>query len=103
MRFLIRVVWDIEKGNKLARKGKLGDIAKDILEDIEPECAYFVTEDGCRSCIMVVHLEDASELPAIAEPWFLAVNAKVEAQPAMVAEDLMKAGPAMEAAARKFG
>ena len=44
-----------------------------------------------------------SELPAIAEPWFLAFNAKFTARPAMVAEDLAKAQPAIEAAVKDFG
>jgi hypothetical protein len=48
-------------------------------------------------------MEDASQIPAIAEPWFLAVNASVEFQPVMVMEDLLKAGPSIEKAVKKFG
>jgi hypothetical protein len=48
-------------------------------------------------------MDDPSDLPGIAEPWFLAFNAEIEAQPAMTPEDLQKAGPAIEAAAKKFG
>jgi hypothetical protein len=47
-------------------------------------------------------MHDASQIPAIAEPWFLAFNANVEIQPVMVPDDLMKAGPAIEQAVKKY-
>jgi hypothetical protein len=39
---------------------------------------------------MVFDLKDPSEIPAIAEPFFLNLNAKVEFSPVMNAEDLKK-------------
>ena len=51
----------------------------------------------------MVNIDDPSEIPAIAEPWFLAFNANVRFHPAMTPDDLMKAGPAIEAAAKRFG
>jgi hypothetical protein len=42
MRFMVKVIWDMEKGNELARKGDLGKIAQSILDEIKPEAAYFV-------------------------------------------------------------
>jgi hypothetical protein len=48
-------------------------------------------------------MKDASDLPRIAEPWFLALNASIEATPAMIAEDLQKAAPAIEQAVKTFG
>lgn len=47
-------------------------------------------------------MQDASQIPAIAEPWFLAFNASVELHPVMVPEDLMRAGSAIEAAVTKY-
>ena len=74
-----------------------------ILAEQKPEAAYFALEDGRRTAFLFLNLEDPSELPAIAEPWFLAFDAEIEAQPAMTAEDLQKAGPAIEAAVKNFG
>jgi hypothetical protein len=48
-------------------------------------------------------MEDASLIPAICEPWFLALNANVECTPAMVPDDLRKAGPDIEHAVKNFG
>ena len=52
---------------------------------------------------LIINMDDVSQLPAIAEPWFLALNASIEATPAMVAEDLEKAGPAIAEAVKKYG
>lgn len=103
MRFMVKVLWDVEKGNELARKGALGTTVQSILEEFKPEAAYFVAEGGKRSAILFVNLEDASQIPAVAEPWFLAVNATVEFQPVMVLEDLLKAGSSIAKAVKKFG
>ena len=47
-------------------------------------------------------MPDASQLPAIAEPWFLAFNASVEMHLVMVPDDLAKAGKAITAAVKKY-
>ena len=44
----------------------------------------------------------APTIPKVAEPWFLAFNAKVTAKPAMIADDLAKAEPAIAAAGKKY-
>ena len=103
MRFMVKVLWDVEKGNELARNGTLGKTAQSILEELKPEAAYFVAESGRRSAILFVNMEDASQIPAIAEPWFLAVNATVEFKPVMVMEDLLRGGAGIEKAVKKFG
>jgi hypothetical protein len=47
-------------------------------------------------------MQDASQIPAIAEPWFLAFNASIEIHPVMVPEDLRRADSAFEAAVKKY-
>lgn len=103
MRFLVDVQWDIEAGNKLAKSGALASKMESILSDLKPEAAYFTAHDGKRGCLLVIDLKDASQMPAVAEPWFLAVNATVRFSPAMTPQDLMKAGPDIERATKKFG
>lgn len=41
MRFFVKVLWDIEKGNELARAGTMGSTVASILEEQRPEAAYF--------------------------------------------------------------
>jgi hypothetical protein len=102
MRFFVKARMDVEAANALARAGKLGSTIQSILEDLKPEAAYFVADKGQRTALLFLDMEDPSQLPAVAEPWFLALNADIEAQPAMIAEDLEKAGPAIEQAAKKY-
>lgn len=103
MRFLVKARMDVEKANELARAGKLGSTIQSIVEDLKPEAAYFVADEGQRTAILILNMDDPSDLPAVAEPLFLALNAEIEATPAMVADDLAKAGPSIEAAAKKYG
>ena len=102
MRFLVKISFPVEAGNAAAKKDGFKVIQR-ILEQQKPEAAYFVTEGGKRTGILIMNMEDASQIPAIAEPWFLALNASIEATPAMVPEDLRKAGPAIEQAVKAYG
>lgn len=103
MRFLVKASWPVEKANYLARHGELGATARSIIEDLKPEATYFYADDGKRTALMVIDLQDASDMPRVAEPWFLAFNATVEFQATMVPEDLEKAGPAIDRAVEKYG
>lgn len=103
MRMMVKARLDTEKANAVAKSGKLAEVMGGILEDLKPEAAYFVAEGGKRCAVLFLDMQDPSDLPRVAEPFFLAFNAEIEAQPAMVPEDLMKAGPAIEAAVKRFG
>jgi hypothetical protein len=102
MRFLVKISIPVEAGNAAVKKDGLKVIQK-ILEQQKPEAAYFIAEGGRRTGIVIIDLKDASEIPGFAEPWFLALNASIEATPAMVAEDLKKAAPAIEKAVKTYG
>ena len=102
MRFLLKAEFPVEVGNAKAKDGSLAKTIQAILDDQKPEAAYFMTSDGKRAAFIFVDLRDPSDIPALAEPWFLAMNAKVEFIPAMNAQDLMKAGPAIDQAVKKF-
>ena len=41
---------------------------------------------------MIINIEDSSEVPKFAEPWFLSFNADVEFHVAMTPEELGRAG-----------
>jgi hypothetical protein len=104
MRMLLRVSIPVEAGNAAAKAGTLGSTVEQILKDLKPEAAYFFADDdGQRSGSIVFDMKDSSELPAVAEPWFLAFNAKVSCRPIMNPQDLAKAGSSISKAADQYG
>jgi hypothetical protein len=104
MRMLLRVSIPVEAGNAAAKDGTLGTTVERILADLKPEAAYFYADDsGQRSGSIVFDMKDASQIPAVAEPWFLAFNAKVSLRPIMNPQDLAKAGPSIGEAAKQYG
>lgn len=102
MRFLVKASTPTEGGNVLMKKGKFGETIQGILSDLKPEAVYFIAENGKRTAFLIVDLPDASHMPRVAEPFFLAFNGTVEFYPAMTSEDLMKAGPDIERAVKKY-
>jgi hypothetical protein len=98
----MKVSMPVEAGNAAARSGSLGKTIQSILADLKPEAAYFLDWDGKRTGFIVFDMQDASQIPAVAEPWFLALNASVEIHPVMTPADLAKAGPGIEAAVKKY-
>lgn len=102
MRVLLIASIPVEAGNAAVKSGKLGTIIQSILEEQKPETAYFSDFGGKRTGFIVIDLKDPSHIPAIAEPWFLALNASIELHPVMVPADLAKAGPGIESAVKKY-
>ena len=92
----------VESGNVAAKAGKLGATIQSILEDLKPEAVYFKDNNGQRTGFLFLDMQDASQIPAICEPWFLAFNAGIEIHPVMVPGDLAKAGSAIERAVKKY-
>ncbi len=102
MRVMFKATFDVDAGNAAIKSGKLPEIMESILSDLKPEAAYFVAQNGKRAAILFLNMDDPSQLPAAAEPFFHAFNADIECTPAMTAEDLMKAGDAIEDAVKKY-
>ncbi len=104
MRMMMQMTMPAEAGNHAARRGALGTTVQKVLETLKPECAYFgAGASGERGGFIVFDMKDPSEIPAIAEPFFLAFNAKVTFFPVMNAQDLAKAIPSIEKAVKEHG
>lgn len=104
MRMLLRVSIPVETGNAAAKAGTLSSTVERILADLKPEASYFYADDsGRRSCSIIFDMKEASEIPGIAEPWFLAFNAAISLRPIMNADDLAAGSPSIATAAQHYG
>ena len=102
MRMMMKVSIPVEAGNAAVRNGTLGSTIQKILADLKPEASYFAEDNGTRTGYIFFHMDDSSELPAVAEPWFLAFNASLTVRPAMTPQDLAAAGPSFERAIKSY-
>src|SRR5271166_1855097 len=91
MRMLMNIIFPLEPFNSAVRDGTVGSKMNAILEQIKHEAVYFTDLNGQRGGVLVVDVKDASDIPALAEPWFLTFEADVEFRIAMTPEDLARA------------
>jgi hypothetical protein len=93
----------MEQGNAAATSGALGTTIQKILQDLKPEAAYFIAENGQRTALIFFDMKDTAQVPAVAEPWFQAFNASITLVPVMTPQDLAAGAAGMERAAKDFG
>ena len=104
VRVMITFSMNPEKGDRLIKEGRLGEIMASILEDLQPEAAYFTDVEGTRGGVLIVDMEEASRLPAVVEPLLLGVGATLRVQPVMTPEDLRgAAGEALQEMGQRYG
>jgi hypothetical protein len=101
MRMIMYVTFPVDVFNAAVRDGSIGAKMKKVLDEQKPEAAYFTDRGGHRSAVIVFDMANASQIPAVAEPWFLLFNAQVEIHPVMVGADLAAAG--LEGLGKKWG
>ncbi len=102
MRFMITFRIPPEVGNAAMKDGSFMSAFQSVLDDLQPEAAYFVTIEGARGGYLVVNMDDASQIPAIAEPLFLGLGATVEFHPVFTPDDMPKVTDSIEQAVQKY-
>ena len=98
---MMMVEFPLEPFNAAVRNGTAGHTMKKILDDAKPEAAYFGERDGKRGGILIVDVAKPSDVPRLAEPWFLNFNAEVRFRIVMKPEDLAQAD--LEGLGKKWG
>ena len=102
MRCMLKASLPVEVSNAKFADGSMGKTVQAIVAEQKPEAAYFFAENGKRTAMLFIDLADTSQIPAFAEPWFLAFNAAVEIVPVMNAQDLGKGLAGIEAVVKKY-
>ncbi|MGQ7871317.1 DUF3303 domain-containing protein [Sunxiuqinia sp. sy24] len=104
MKYIMKVKWPSgDTANKLLKDPSFGQKMQNLLAEVKAEAAYFTTICGNRGCFIVINMDDASQMPAIAEPFFQWLKAEITFYPVMTPEDLAEAAPAIEQAITKWG
>ena len=103
MRMLIKLQVPVEAGNAGIKNGTFKKLVDFFEAEFKPESIYFLAQDGLRTAMIFADMKDPSQIPAIAEPWFQALNVKIELTPVMIPSDLEKAQSSIDKAIRDFG
>ena len=88
MRMMMRARIPVEAGNVGLSEGTLPATLQQVMKLVEPEAVYVGTDGGVRSVMIFFDLNDASDIPAVTEPFMQNVNASVELLPVMNQDDL---------------
>ncbi len=102
MKFIVKISFTNDAGNAALKDPQFGAKMKQLLSDIKAEAAYFTAVNGQRGGYIVLNMDDASQIPSIAEPFFFWLKADLEFMPVMTPQDLEKAGPSIAAATQKW-
>ena len=103
MKYIMKVKMSKESGNENLRDPEFGKRMQEALAEVNAEAAYFTTIDGQRGGYIIVNMDNAAQMPAFAEPFFLWMDAEIDFLPVMTPDDLAKAAPAIEKAVKKWG
>jgi hypothetical protein len=90
------------EGNAAMKDGTLMPAFQSIMEELQPEAAYFTGVEGARGGYLIVNMDDASQLPAMAEPLFLGLGATVQIQPVFTLDDMPRVTEAVEQVRQKY-
>lgn len=104
MRMMMQMSIPVEAGNQAARTDAFGPSFQKMLEAMKPEAAYFTTTaSGERGGFIIFDLSDVSQIPTIAEPFFLTFNARLNFFPVMTPQDLANARSGIQNAVKEYG
>ncbi len=91
MRLMLKFTIPVEKGNQAEKDGSLGKVIANLVNEVNAQASYFALENGKRMGIIIFEETDQSRMPAINEPLFAALDASIEIQPVLTADDLQRA------------
>ena len=87
----MKVSIPVESGNKGVKEGLLSKTVQDFVDRVKPEACYFGPEHGKRTAWFIFEMANVADMPSVAEPFFMTLNASVDLTPILDLADL-KAG-----------
>ena len=93
MRFLIHAKIPTEAGNKMVQDPNFLKKLEEYMNKVKAEATYFFEADGNRVAAFIVDMQNADQIPVLAEPLFNGMGAHVELHPVMSLDDLKRGIP----------
>ena len=93
MRFLIHARIPTEDGNKMVQDPNFLRKLETYINKVKAEATYFFEANGNRIAAFIVDIQNADQIPVLAEPLFSGMGAHVEFHPVMNLDDLKKGIP----------
>jgi hypothetical protein len=90
MRMMLKAQMDTAAGSRAIQDGRMPKVMQSMMEQLKPEAAYFGPDGGHRTAFIVFEMDDPSQLPALSEPMFAELGARVEFFPVMDLDDLQR-------------
>ena len=90
MRLMLKFSIPVEKGNAAAKDGTLGAAIDKLIEQVQPEAAYFTVDQGLRTGLIFFNETDQARLTQINEPLFAQLDAAIDILPVLSLEDLRR-------------
>ena len=103
MRFMLTFRVPPEEGNAAMKEGSFMSAFQSVVEELQPEAAYFTPIEGARGGYLIINMDDASQIPAITEPLFLGMGATVQVHPVFTLDDVPRITESIEQARQKYG
>ena len=103
MRFMLTFRVPPEEGNAAMKEGSFMSAFQSVVEELQPEAAYFTPIEGARGGHLIVNMDDASQIPAITEPLFLGMGATVQVRPVFTLDDMPRVMETLDQAVQKYG
>lgn len=90
MKFLIKFQLSIEHGNKVAQDPNTMNKLDEFMNKMKVEYSYFLLEDGKRTGVFIVNIDNTDMIPSFTEPILQEFNANVDIYPIMGYQELKK-------------
>ena len=87
MRTMMKISIPVEAANKAVQDGSAQRIVQAALETLRPEAAYFYPAEEGRTILLFIDVKETSDMPAIGEPFFRGLNARITFTPVMNGQD----------------
>jgi hypothetical protein len=87
---LLKAMFDLETTNEAIKSGGIKKTLDAVAQEIKPEAAFFLAEEGERTAYFFFEMKESSQIPPVTELLFMELGARVTLTPVMNREELAR-------------